>query len=52
MEVDTGAAMSIISEQTKNRLFPDASLLAPAIVLYIYTGEVLSVLGEMKVIVN
>ena len=48
MEVDTGAAVSIISETTKNRLYPMVSLTAPSVVLRTYTGEAMSVLGEMK----
>ena len=49
MEVDTGAAVSIISEQTKNRLYPTVPLASPSVVLRTYTGEAMSVLGEMKV---
>ena len=48
MEVDTGAAVSIISEQTKTRLFPNILLKPPSVVLRTYTGEALSVLGEME----
>ena len=49
MEVDTGAAVSIISEKTKKTLYPTVSLTAPSVVLRMYTGEAMSVLGEMKV---
>ena len=49
MEVDTGAAVSIISEQTKNRLNLTVPLASPSVVLRTYTGEAMSVLGEMKV---
>ena len=49
MEIDTGAAVSIISEQTKSRLYPRVSLKSPSVVLRTYTGEAVSVLGEMKV---
>ena len=49
MEVDTGAAVSIISEQTKKTLYPLVSLTAPSVVLRTYTGEAMSVLGEMEV---
>ena len=49
MEVDTGAAVSIISEKTKKTLYPTVSLTAPSVVLRTYTGEAMSVLGEMKV---
>ena len=47
MEVDTRAALSIISEQTKNRRFSNIPLKPPSVVLRTYTGETLSVLGEM-----
>ena len=49
MEVDTGATVSIISEQTKNRLNLTVPLASPSVVLHTYTGEAMSVLGEMKV---
>ena len=49
MKVDTGAAVSIISEQTKNRLYPMISLKSPSVVLHTYTGEAMSVIGEMIV---
>ena len=42
MEVGTGVAVSVISEQNKHRLFSNI----PSVVLCIYTGEALSVLGE------
>ena len=48
MEVDTGVAVSIISEQTKHRLFSNIPLKLPSVVLRTYTGEALSVLGEME----
>ena len=49
MEVDTGAAVFIISEQTKSTLYPRVSLIYPSVVLCTYTGKAMSVLGEMKV---
>ena len=49
MKVDTGAAVSIISEQTKNKLYPMISLKSPSVVLCTYTGEAMSVIGEMTV---
>ena len=49
MEVDTGAVVSIISEQTKNRLNLTVPLVSPSVVLRTYTGETMSVLGEIKV---
>lgn len=49
MEVDTGAALSLISEEVKQRAFPDEALLPSQILLRTYTGERLEVLGEMRV---
>ena len=49
MEVDTGAAVSIISEQAKKTLYPLVLLTAPSVVLRTYTGEAMSVLGKMEV---
>ena len=45
MEVDTGAGVSIISEQTKSSLYPRVSLNSPSVVFCTYTGEAMSVLG-------
>ena len=47
MEVDTGAAVTIISEGVKDRLFPQATLQKSSLKLKTYTGENMSVLGEM-----
>ena len=52
MEVDTGVAVSIISEQIKHRLFSNIPLKPPSVVLHIYIGEALSVLGEMEATVE
>ena len=49
MGVDTEAAVSIISEQTKKILYPSVSLTAPSVVLHTYTGKAIKVLDEMKV---
>lgn len=49
MEVDTGAGVSIISEQTKSSLYPRVSLNSPSVVFCTCTGEAMSVLGEMNV---
>ena len=49
MEIDTGAAVSIISEQTQRNLFPDVTLQHSRIKLRTYTGEPMPVLGEMTV---
>ena len=48
MEVDTGAAVSITSKQTQNRLLLNVTLSAPAIFRCTYTSETLSVLDKMK----
>ena len=49
MEVDIGAEVHIISEHTKNRLYPRVSLKLPSVLPCTYMGEDMSVLGEMKV---
>ena len=49
MEVDTGAAVSIISEETQKKLFPDARLIRAPVKLRTYTGEPMPVVGEMSV---
>ena len=49
MELDTGAAVSIISEETQRSEFPDATLKTPTIALRTYTGESMTVKGQMEV---
>ena len=50
MEVDTGAALSIISEQTYKDLWSDPPQLQPcSSVLKTYTGEVIRVKGMIDV---
>ena len=49
MEIDTGAAVSIISEQTQRNLFPTATFQPTRIKLRTYTGEPMPVLGELTV---
>jgi len=49
MEVDTGVAASLMSEQTQKKLFPDAQLQENTIQLHIYTVESLSVVGSLEV---
>ena len=49
MELDTGAAVSIISEDTKKSLFPDVPLQHSRITLRTYTGERIEVAGEIQV---
>ena len=52
MEVDTGAAVSLISLATKKQLFPQKELLDSTLVLTTYTGEQMVVVGKMQVEVN
>ena len=50
MEVDTGAAMTIISAVTKNCIFPNTDLRGPLITrLRTYTGNYVNVLGAVPV---
>ena len=49
MEVDTGAAVSIISEMQFKQLFPKVKLDKSSIQLRTYTGEKLPVLGQINV---
>jgi len=39
MEVDTGAAVSVISEATKAQLFPGVCLNDTSVMMTTYTGE-------------
>ena len=49
MEIDTGAALSIISEKTRKDIFPDDTLHTSAITLKTYTGESIQVRGQVNV---
>ena len=49
MELDTGAAVSVISEDTQRRMFPDAFLKRTTVVLRTYTGEPIRVAGHLDV---
>ena len=49
MEVDTGAAVSLISEATVRSLFPRAKLQPSTAMLRTYTGEPMAVVGELSV---
>lgn len=49
MEIDTGAAVSIISENLQKELFPDAVLHTSRMELKTYTGERMGVVGEWDV---
>ena len=49
MEVDTGAEVSVISEQTCKLLFPHLSHCKSRVVLKTYTDETMPVVGELHV---
>ena len=49
MEIDTGAAVSLISQTTQEDLFPSARLDKSSLVLRTYTAETIPVLGQMEV---
>ena len=52
MELDTGAAVSVISEQEQRRLFPQTALKPTTVLLRTYTGEPMAVAGEMTAMVQ
>jgi len=52
MEVDTGAAISIISKSTRKKVSSKVSLQRTSVKMRTYTDEPISVLGEMHVIVT
>ena len=49
MEVDTGAAVSVMSRCQQQELFPDAELQPSRILLCTYTAESVPVLGALPV---
>ena len=49
MEIDTGAAVSLVSEATYKTLFPGLPLSKPALKLRTYTAEPITVLGRLQV---
>jgi len=49
MELDTGAAFSIISNQTWRSQFPDLQLRNSSLVLKTYTDELMQVVGQLNV---
>ena len=49
MVVDTGAALSIISEQTWKKNFPGITLKKADVVLKTYTNERMTMMGELLV---
>ena len=52
MEVDTGAAVSLISSATQTKLFPKCQLDSSQAILTTYTGKQMPVVGQMKVEVS
>ena len=52
MEVDTGAAVTLISQSTQKALFPNTVLQEPTMKLHTYTTEPIKVVGQMKVTVR
>ena len=51
MEVDTGAALSLVSETTYKESWPDRTLQQSSKKLYSYSGEAIPVLGSFDVCV-
>ena len=49
IEVDTGAAVSLMSQDIQEHVFPEATLQQSAINLRSYMGEPMKVLGELPV---
>ena len=49
MELDTGAAVSIISDATRKALFPSQKLHKSKLVLKTYTEEPMQVIGNLHV---
>ena len=49
MELDTGAAVSIISDETRKTLFADQKLRKSTLVLKTYTEEPMQVVGQLNV---
>ena len=49
MELDTGAAVSIVSDVTKRRIFPDVKLRKSKIILKTYTDQKMTVIGQLNV---
>ena len=49
MELDTGATVSLISDTTFRELFPSATLQPTTTQLHSYSGETITVMGQMEV---
>lgn len=52
MEVDTGATVSIMAEETFKDLFPTKTICQSQLALKTYTGEALQIAGEATVKVS
>ena len=52
MEIDTGAAVSLISHKTQKTIFPNTPLSKPTLTLRTYTAEPIAVVGQMQVTVK
>ena len=52
MEIDTGAAVSIMSNKTKKALFPSEVLNKPTLNLHTFMSEPILVLGQLTVVVR
>ena len=46
LELDTGAAVTVMSEQKFRQLFPDQHIEQPSIELTTHTGELMNIVGE------
>ncbi|XP_028656990.1 uncharacterized protein K02A2.6-like [Erpetoichthys calabaricus] len=51
MELDTGSALSIISEKDYKEKFPNVKLKGTSVILKTYTGEKIAPIGKLKVTV-
>lgn len=49
MEVDTGAAVTIISERVRKKFFPKEKLRPSSLLLRTYTGEAMPVVADIQV---
>lgn len=49
MEIDTGASLSLVSEDTREKLWPNKRLLPTTAKLRTYSGQELSIKGTLKV---
>ena len=49
MEVDTGADISIILEETRKALFPTQKIYKSDLILKKYTGELIAIIGSLHV---